>query len=296
MKYRTLGKTGLKVSEIGQGAGGKIGFPDFPDQEAQKQFNLALDLGINFIDTGSNYSMGNSEKRIGQFLKQRRQEFILATKCGSFVVEENGAGVDVKRDFSYKGIIQSVEDSLRRLQSDYVDIIQFHTAPAKILEQGHEAIEALLAVQKAGKARFIGLSAGCENALKAIDLGVFDTLQITYNVVQQEADEVIHKAARSGLGVIIKEPLANCFFINREKPSEDYAYQIPTWEKAERFAFLAEYGKEKAVQNALRFVLDHPGVSVAIPSMARADHLRVNLGVSEMVGLDKDINEKILKS
>jgi aryl-alcohol dehydrogenase-like predicted oxidoreductase len=294
MKYRPLGKTGLQVSEIGLGCGGRIGAPDLPENDAKKIFNLALDLGVNFLDTGSNYQGGNSELRMGRLLKGRRKNFILATKCGSRMMFEPGKDSYVKRDFTYDGLIRSTEDSLKRLQTDYVDLLQLHTAVKEALVPGSEAIGALLEIKKRGMTRFIGTSNDGERALQMISLGVFDTLQTSYNVVMQEAAaELLPAALKAGIGVIVKEPAANAFFLDRPKPDEDYAYQIPCWERARNFSFLGEFSSPAPVQIALKFVLNHPAVSTAIVATVNPGHLAENVATPEIKPLDQALVSRI---
>ena len=294
MKYRTLGKTGLKVSEIGLGCGGRIGAPDLPESDAEKIFSQALDSGINFLDTGSNYQRGNSELRMGRLLKGRRKDFILATKCGSRMMFEPGKEPSVKRDFTYDGLIKSTEDSLKRLQTDYVDLLQLHTAVKEALVPGSEAIQALLEMKKRGMTRFIGTSNDGERALQMISLGVFDSLQTSYNVVMQEAAaDVLPAALKAGIGVIIKEPAANAFFLDRPKPDEDYAYQIPCWERARNFSYLGEFSSPAPVQIALKFVLEHPAVTTAIVATVNPKHLAENVGTSEIKALDPALVKRL---
>jgi len=294
MKYRRLGKTGLMVSAIGLGAGGRIGAVETDEAAAGKQLNLALDLGINFIDTGSNYGMGRSERRIGRYLKHRRKDFFLATKCGSRLIERGGEGVDVKRDFSKEGIIGCVEESLRRLQTGYVDLIQLHTPPQEALAPDSETVNALKRLKARGLARHIGISADGPKALLAVESGVFDTVQLSYNIVSQEAEaEVLPALQKAGMGVIVKEPAANAFYLGRPRPGEDYSYQMPAWERAQHFRFLAGFTRPSAVDIALRFVLDHPAVSTAIPATVNPGHLRDNARVPDLPRLDPGLLSKI---
>ena len=294
MKYRPLGKTGLSVSEIGMGCGGKFGSPETPENEVQRVAEAALDLGINFLDTGSNYGMGLSETRIGRLLKHRRKDFILATKCGSRLMLEPGKEPDVKRDFTHDGILASIQDSLKRLQTDYVDLIQFHTAPEKALDPSGEALAALKEAKKRGYARFLGASCDGERALQAVALGELDCIQISYNVATQEPEEkVLPAALKAGTGVIVKEPAAHGFFMGLPRPGEDDNWQWPCWERCQRLLFLREIPSPEPVQAALRYVLDHPAVSTAIVSTVSLAHLRENAAVSGMPALDKGLVKKI---
>ena len=294
MKYRTLGRTGLSVSEIGLGCGGKFAYPETPEEDVERVANAALDLGVNFLDTGSNYGLGVSETRIGRLLKGRRGDFLLATKCGSRLMLEPGKAPWVKRDFTYDGLIASVEDSLKRLQTDHVDLLQFHTATAAALEKNGEGLVALQEMKKRGYARFLGASCDGDIALQAIETGVLDAIQISFNVATQEPLEKILPAARkANIGVIVKEPLANVFFMRVPKPGADFAWQHACWERAQHFRFLQECVSPKPVQTALKFVLGSPGVSTAIVATVDRRHLDENVEVPNLPNLESAMVDRI---
>jgi aryl-alcohol dehydrogenase-like predicted oxidoreductase len=294
MKYRSLGKTGLNVSEIGMGCGGRFGSSGLHDEEAENILNRALDLGVNFLDTGSNYGGGLSEIRLGKFLKKRRKEVILATKCGSRMMFEPGKEPYVKRDFTFEGLIKSTEDSLKRLRADDVDLLQLHTAVKEALIPGSEAIAALLEMKKRGMTRFIGTSNDGERALQMISLGAFDTLQASYNIVMQEAAQnVLPAALKAGLGVIVKEPAANALFLDRPRPEEDYAYQVPCWERARNFGFLKAYTSPTPVQIALKFVLENLAVSTVIVATVNPVHLEENAKTPDIASLDPSLAARL---
>lgn len=297
MKYRLLGKTGLQISEIGLGCGGKFSFPENSDTEILRTTNLALDAGVNFLDTGSNYGMGLSEIRIGKLLKHRRQNFYLATKCGSHLILEEGKEPTVKRDFSYDGLISSVQDSLKRLQTDYVDVLQFHTASAKALEKNGEALAALLEMKKRGYCRFLGASCDGERAIEAINTGILDCIQISFSVAAQDPlQKILPLALKANVGVIVKEPVANVFFMGIPKPGEDYAWQHPTWERSQSFLFLKDINKPKPVQAALQFVLANPAVTTAIVASITENHMKENIEVPDLPALDEKLMKNILNT
>ena len=125
MEYRTLGKTGLRVSEVGYGAA-QIGNINMPEDRVEEVLNAVLDAGINFIDTAAMY--GQSEARIGKFISSRRDEFILATKCGDYVGETDGQ-YHIVRDYSRDGILRTIDQSRKKLNMDVIDIVQFHGLP-----------------------------------------------------------------------------------------------------------------------------------------------------------------------
>ena len=297
MKYRKLGRTGLMISEIGLGCGGKFAFPETSDDEIVRATNLALDSGVNFLDTGSNYGLGHSEIRIGKLFKHRRKDFYLATKCGSHLILEEGKEPAVKRDFSYDGLISSVQDSLKRMQTDYVDLLQFHTATAKALEKDGEALAALLEMKKRGYCRYLGASCDGDRAIEAINTGILDCIQISFNVAAQEPiAKILPLAQKENIGVIVKEPVANVFFMGIPKPGEDYAWQHATWERCQKFLYLKDIAKPKPVQAALQFVLAQPAVTTAIVASVTADHMKGNLVVPDLPALDEKLMKRILET
>jgi aryl-alcohol dehydrogenase-like predicted oxidoreductase len=294
MKFRKLGKNGPLVSEIGLGCGGRFAGPETSEEQVGRALDRAIDLGINFLDTGSNYGGGLSERRLGRLLQGRRAKVILATKCGSRMMFEEGKPPYTKRDFTYDGLIRSTEDSLKRLSADHVDLLQFHSAPAQALVPGCESLAALLEMKKRGWTRFLGTSCDPARALQAIALGIFDCVQVSYNVVMQEVEaQVLPAALAAGVGVIVKEPIANAFFLGKPKPKEEDSWQWPCWEQSARYAFLKECTSPTPVQTALQFVLASPAVTTAIAASVEPRHIEENVAVSGMPPIDPAIQARI---
>jgi len=199
MEMATLGRTGLRVSRLGAGLAELGSVTDV--SVASDLLNAALDDGINFLDTAACY--GHSEEWIGRTISHRRQEYVLATKAGHVV--EGYAG----EEWTAQTILDSIERSLQRMKTDYLDLVQLHSCGVDVLERG-EAIQALLDARQAGQARYIGYSGDREAALWAVESGQFDTLQTTFNVVSQGArQEVLPRAKAKGMGIIAKRPIAN---------------------------------------------------------------------------------------
>ena len=157
---RKLGRTGLEVTMLGYGAMELRGAPrarDISEAQAETILNAVLDSGINYIDTSIDY--GLSEERIGRYIGHRRDEYYLASKCGCLV----GAPPAPRGDrsphvFTPENIIAGVEQSLRRMQTDHLDVVQFHSSPSQRTLQDNGAVDALLKLKDAGKVRFIGMS------------------------------------------------------------------------------------------------------------------------------------------
>jgi hypothetical protein len=255
MERRPLGKTGLGVSILGFG-GAEIGFEKVEQKEVEQLLNAALDEGCNVIDTASVYH--DSEEKIGKAISSRRDDFYLFTKCG------NNAPEGESDDWSVKSLTQNIEDSLKNLKTDRVELIQLHSCGKDKLEQG-DVIEVVQRAKEQGKTRFIGYSGDREDALYALEQDVFDTLQISVNIADQEAiEEALPKAVEKNVGVIAKRPIANVAWQNGGNPP-DREYAKEYWERLSelKYHFLA-WDLEASVQNAMRFTAAAPGVATMI--------------------------------
>lgn len=254
METRKFGKTGMEFSVLGFG-GAEIGYnPDQTQEAVDELLNSALDAGLNVIDTAAAYK--TSEEMIGKAVGRRRKEYFLLTKCGAL------AGF-TREDWSKKGILETIENSLRSLKTDYLDIAQLHSCSAEILRRG-DAIEGLQRAQEKGYTRFIGYSGDNEAAKYAVDLNVFDSLQTSVSIADQTAIEgVIPTAVERGLGIIAKRPIANAVWRHSEKPVDSYHHEY--WDRIQKlkFDFLSK-SLEEATAVALRFTMTIPGVETMI--------------------------------
>jgi aryl-alcohol dehydrogenase-like predicted oxidoreductase len=270
MEKTMLGKTGLQISRLGVGLA-EIGSLD-DASIAGEVLNAALDGGINFLDTAACY--GKSEEWIGRTVAHRRGEYVLATKAGHV------AGGYPGEAWTAQTIRDSIERSLTRLQTDYLDLVQLHSCGVDTLERG-EVIQALLDARQAGKTRHVGYSGDGDAALWAIDSGVFDTLQTSFNLVDQWARlEALPKAHAAGMGVIIKRPIANA------------AWNAPPGAGATREGYrrgletLLDMGPipgapETLIALALGFTLAHEEVDTAIVGTRNPEHMRANIALVE---------------
>jgi aryl-alcohol dehydrogenase-like predicted oxidoreductase len=269
MEKRVLGKTGLEVSRLGVGLAeiGKLTMDDVT--KASQVLNTALDEGINFLDTSACY--GNSEVLIGRTVAHRREDYILATKCGHITDGYEGEAWTVRT------IKDSIERSLKRLQTDYLDIIQLHTCSVEVLEKS-DVIQALLDAKQMGKVRFIGYSGDNEAALWAIESGQFDTLQTSFNLVDQRARTYLFpKAQAQHMGIIVKRPIANGAWGATESPSS-YADQY--FERAQRMRQAGGPIPEAPAHRillALGFTLAHDAVDTAIVGTRNPEHMKTNI-------------------
>jgi aryl-alcohol dehydrogenase-like predicted oxidoreductase len=255
----------MEVSVLGFG-GSEIGYEGVSGRTVARLVEQAVDAGLNVIDTAECYE--SSEELLGRALGRRRQEVHLFTKCG------HGGGWS-RADWRSASLLKSIERSLRRLRTDYLDLIQLHSCSLAELRKG-EAIEALEQARTRGWARFIGYSGDGAAARHAVDIGRFDTLQTSVNIADQEALELTLPAARTReMGVIAKRPLANVAWRHTRKPDE--AYYQEYWTRLRRldYPFLGEE-LDRAVAVALRFTLSVPGVHTAIVGTTRPGRWQEN--------------------
>jgi aryl-alcohol dehydrogenase-like predicted oxidoreductase len=261
MEKRRFGKTDMHVSVLGFG-GSEIGFREVSLSTVDRLLGSALDAGLNVIDTAECYKA--SEELIGQAVKHRRNDYYLFTKCG------HAAGFDAP-DWDPKLIAQSIDRSLERLQTDYVDLIHLHSCSEEILRDG-EVISALKRAQEAGKTRYIGYSGDGQAALYALQCGAFDSLQTSISIADQQAiDLTLPEAVIRRVGVIAKRPIANVAWLSgSEKPMS--AYHHPYWERLQELDYdFLKQSAEQSVEQALRFTLSQPGVATAIVGTTNPD-------------------------
>lgn len=250
-----FGKTGLEVSVLGFG-GAELGFDDgVTDQQVAALLHPAIDAGLNVIDTASAYLA--SEQLLGRALVSRREQVHLFTKCGA----TDGFS---RSDWSARGIRTQLEQSLRALKTDRVELLQLHSCGIDTLERG-EAIDTLEALKREGKTRFIGYSGDGDAAVWAVKCGRFDALQTSINVADQLVlEQALPLAAKASMGVIAKRPVANVAWRFGEEGPDD-GYHSSYWRRLRALDF--EFTKlplKEAVGIALRFTAFQPGLSTAI--------------------------------
>ena len=267
-----LGKTDIEVSRLGLGLAEirDLSGPAGTDQAAQV-INGALDSGINFLDTAACY--GNSEELIGNTVAHRRDEYALATKCG------HSDGLS-SRSWTAETVRDSIDRSLRRLKTDHLDIVQIHSCGLDVLKRG-EVTEELVKARDAGKTRFIGYSGDNEDALWAVQSGIFDTLQTSLSLVDQHAaTRLLEPAEAQDMGVIVKRPIGNAVWGRDSTPRPyDNAY-------LDRARAMAEIGPvpgapDDPILLALGFIFAHDQVDTAIAGTLNPSHLRSNIDMVE---------------
>jgi len=282
VEKRKYGSTDMEVSILGFG-GAEIGFHDVSLQTEERLLNSALDAGLNVIDTAECYR--TSEELIGQAVSHRRGDFYLFTKCG------HASGFDLP-DWDPKMLEQSIDRSLKRLKTDYVDIIHLHSCSEEVLRRG-EVIEVLQRARDAGKTRYIGYSGDGRAALYAVQCGAFDSLQTSINIADQEAIRLtLPEAQKRGIGVIAKRPIANAAWLHRSKPDDKYLHTY--WERLQKldYPFLGE-DAETSVGTALRFTLSLPGVCTAIVGTTKPERWRQNAALLQAGALSSEEMEAI---
>jgi aryl-alcohol dehydrogenase-like predicted oxidoreductase len=270
METAILGKTGLKVSRLGAGLAEMGSLANV--SVAGRLLDSALDGGINFLDTAACY--GNSEEWIGQTISHRRQEYILATKAGHVVEGYEG------EEWTAQTVLDSIERSLKRMRTDYLDLVQLHSCGVEVLEQG-EVIQALLDARQGGKVRFIGYSGDGEAAKWAIESGQFDTLQTTFNLIDQSARlERIPAARVKGMGIIAKRPIADAAWeaaVSSDRVREGYRQSA---QKMIEMGPIPQAPRDPILL-ALGFVLAHEEVDTAIVGTRNPDHMKTNIELVE---------------
>lgn len=295
MRYRDLGRTDLKVSEIGFGTqtiGGptilgnrEVGWGRTDDQISLMALRACLDHGINYIDTAEVYGWGHAEELIGKAFKNKRHLVVIATKAGYRVDKHKNVFVDYNSDY----IERSVENSMKRLQTDYIDVFQLHSVPDdfKIPEQ---TIKTLDRLREAGKIRYYGVSV----TKLGLGIGMVEakkiyTVQVEYNLLYQEPIKVLSpKALENGVGIIARAPLATGFLTGKYTetgvsfPPNDIRSNMAQAKideaiiKANKLSFLVNSNRTMS-QSAIQFLLADPAVSTVLTGIRTPDQLAENV-------------------
>jgi aryl-alcohol dehydrogenase-like predicted oxidoreductase len=308
MNYRTLGRTGIAVSEIGFGAWGIGGrtvghtsYGDTDDAQSIAALERAVDSGITFFDTSSAYGNGHSEELIGRALAKSRHRIVLATKAGY-------ESWDRPPDFSVDSIVTSAERSLMRLRTDYIDLFQLHNAPLDILRT-NELQSALSRLVAAGKIRAWGVSMKSPAAaIEALSLYGAPVVQANFNMMDVRAftSGLFDAVARSGAGFVARTPLCFGFLsgmIPRDAvfPMGDHRLgwpraQLDNWIDGaqELIAVVSASPGRSAVHSALRFCLSFPAVSSVIPGILNVEEVEVNSAASALGPLPRETVEIVL--
>jgi len=311
MHYRQLGKTDITVSEIGFGgwaiggradvAGTPLGWGRTNDEESLAAIRRASELGVTFFDTADSYGFGRSESLLGIVLSRKRQDVVIATKVG---VSRDSDG-KLTKDFSRAHISHSVDGSLKRLRTDYIDLYQLHNPTLDELRRDdiHEAMDRL---QEAGKIRYWGVSVTTpEEGIEIINRGWGYALQVLFNVLNQApAKELFPLAKEKGYGIIARVPLASGLLSGKFRPdstfaTDDVRQNFLTPKRLEEVIPRVDEAKSiiggtarSLSEGALRFVLAEDAVSTTIPGAKNARQVEMNLAADE-VRIPQEVIDKL---
>ena len=288
MIKKELGRTGLQVTELGYGSMGLRGPRTWgvrvvSDSDADVFLNAVLDAGINFIDTSPDY--GVSEERIGQFIASRRSEYILATKCGCDY-QQHDEHLEVIHTWTRDVLLRNLETSLERMQTDYIDLMQFHGGDAETIKCAG-LVETLMEFKSQGLIRFIGSSNSIPNLQGMIELDVFDTFQIPYSCLAPSHHDLITAAADTGAGIIIRGGIAH--------GGPDAEIQRPAlndvWTAAGLDDLLSE--EMNRAELILRYTLSHPHCHTTIVGTCNHHHLAENVRTLDKGPLPADVYQEV---
>ena len=305
MQYRSLGRTGWKVSTVSFGAWGIGGsWGEVDDAESLAALNRAIDLGVNFFDTADVYGDGRSERLLARLRRDRREPIVIATKAGRRLSPHTAAG------YNAQNLTGFIEDSLRNLATDCLDLVQLHCPPTEVYHRP-EVFGALDDLARAGKIRHYGVSVErVEEALKAIEFPNVETVQIIFNCFRQRPAELFFpEARRRNVGILARVPLASGLLSGKlthnsqfaEDDHRNFNRHGAAFDVGETFAGVDYDVALDAVEEirrllppgvsmasfALRWILMHPAVSCAIPGGKRPEQVAENCAASDVVQLSQ---------
>jgi aryl-alcohol dehydrogenase-like predicted oxidoreductase len=311
MRYRKLGRTGIEVSEIGYGTWGIGGVQwlGATDEESLNSLDAAIDLGVNFIDTALAYGQGHSERLVGQAISKHSDRVYVATKVPPKNLRWPApSGLHPSEAFPADHIHECTERSLRNLGLDAIDVQQLHVWQDDWVGQGDWLAE-VENLKRAGKIRFFGISTNDnqpENAIKLVNTGLVDTVQVIYNIFEQRPDDRLFPACQEhAVGVIARVPFDEGALTGNITPRttfdpddfraeyfrDDRTRQVDTHVEAIR----TDLGirRDELPEVALRFVLSNPAVSTVIPGMRSVRNVRRNTSTADGNGLPEERLRKL---
>ncbi|WP_339877201.1 aldo/keto reductase [uncultured Algoriphagus sp.] len=307
MNYRTLGKTGWKISEIGLGTwqvGGGWGSP-FNPKIAEEILHTAFDQGINFVDTADVYDAGLSESAVGEVVRQRSEKIYVATKCGRRIQPH------IDETYSTEKLRRHVEDSLSNTGLNRLDLIQLHCPPTSVYNRD-EVFTLFEKLRAEGKIAAMGVSVEkVEEAKLAMEYDIVSTVQVIFNMFRQKpADELFPLAASKEIGLIVRVPLASGLLTGKITPEttfskDDHRHfnrEGKAFDKGETFSGVPLDKAFPAVEKlrevfngdgalaaiALRWILMYDQVSVVIPGASKSSQLEANVNAGKLPPITKD--------
>lgn len=285
MKQRQYGSTGKFVSEIGLGSwqlGNAKDWDSMTENEGINIVHKALDLGCNFFDTAPNYGLGKSEEILGKALKGKRDQVIISSKFGH---HDNG---EVK--FDPNEIEKSIDKSLKRLQTDYLDSVLLHNPPFETLNGNDPHFEVLEKLKKAGKIGAYGASVDSSKEMfEIIESTNSQVIEVMFNIFHQETAQAFQAAHDKNIALIVKVPLDSGWLSGKYDANSTFTDIRSRWspEIIERRTMMLEEIKnivdpnQSLAKSALQFILAHPQVSTIIPGAKNTRQLEENISASE---------------
>lgn len=310
MNYRTLGRTGISVSEVGYGAWGIGGvqWTGGDDDEARRALNLAIDRGLNFIDTALAYGRGHSERLVGEVARARSERIFIATKIPPKNLEWPARSVPLEEVFPADYIVECTETSLRNLGVEAIDLQQFHVWHDNWVEST-DWIEAIAKLRQQGKIRHVGISINDyqpANVIKALRTGQIDAVQVIYNIFEQAPNEGLYPVCQElNIGVLARVPfdeggLTGAIKPDTVFPEDDFRSWFfrgdrkqKVFDRVERLKALLGAEAASLPELALRFTLSHAAVSTVIPGMRSTKHVESNIACSDGRKLSADLLERL---
>jgi aryl-alcohol dehydrogenase-like predicted oxidoreductase len=299
MRHRILGRTGFQVSVLGYGAWGigKGMWVGADDETSRRSLRRAVEQGVNFIDTALVYGDGHSEELVGEVARAASETVYVSTK----VPPKNRQwparpGVRVEEAFPGDWIVESTEQSLRSLGLDAIDVQQFHVWSDDWLGQG-DWLEAIERLKADGKIRFFGVSINDRqpsNAIRLVESGIVDTVQVIYNIFEQSPeDELFAAVQKANVGVIVRVPFDEGGLTGKVTPETEFppgdfrngyfsgGRKQETWDRVQAIASDLEIPIEQLPEIALRFCITHPAVSTVIAGMRALGNVDANAAAVE---------------
>jgi aryl-alcohol dehydrogenase-like predicted oxidoreductase len=269
---------------LGYGAMELRGAPrgrDVSDTQAETILHAALDAGINYIDTSIDY--GVSEERIGRYIADRRSEYYLASKCGCLVgAPAAPRGTRSSHVFTRDNILAGVEQSLARMRTDYLDVVQFHISPSRQTLEEQGALEAVLELKRAGTVRHIGMSGTVPHLADHIAMDVFEVFQIPYSAMEREHEALITAAAKAGAGIVIRGGAA------KGAPTEGKQGGVQ-WDRWQQAHLKDLMDGMTPMEFILRFTFTHPDLHTNIVGTINPVHLQHNVEMLRQGPLPADV-------
>ncbi|OJF94560.1 aldo/keto reductase [Alkalibacterium sp. 20] len=285
MKKRMMGNTGIELSEVGFGAwqlGNETDWGRMADEDAIGLVHEALDADCNFFDTAPNYGVGKSEEILGKALKGKRNQVVISSKCGHHT--------DDVQSFEPEKLLESVEGSLKRLNTDYLDSLLLHNPPFSALDQNSPQFKMLEKLKKQGKIRAYGASVDTAKEINALlDKTDSQIIEVMFNVFYQEPLPAMKRAYEEGVGLIVKVPLDSGWLTGKYDADSTFTGIRSRWSKEDikKRAELVDkvrgiIGEDQSmVRIALQYILSFKEISTVIPGARNSQQLQQNLSASK---------------